>query len=222
MGPSTGSRMAGLAGMAVAGLTLLLTVQAGFAQEIGGSDDTAKKVQKAFDSLYGELCRPSNGTERIEPEVHSTTFAYDSAGDAGEPQNFTLYRYHCFFGAYNETAVYLAANHYGEVQPVSFAVPVFDAIHENDNSDEAVESIRTTGFTTENLLINSEVEPDTLTIRTMSRWRGLGDASSSGTWRFHEGKFVLEAYDVDASYDGAVNPRRIYGAGTPSYGDTDD
>ncbi|TIV72916.1 MAG: DUF1176 domain-containing protein, partial [Mesorhizobium sp.] len=41
------------------------------------------------------------------------------------------------------------------------------------------------------------------------KWRGVGDASSSGTYLFRNGDFSLVQYDVDASYDGEINPQTI-------------
>jgi hypothetical protein len=34
----------------------------------------------------------------------------------------------------------------------------------------------------------------------------VGDASSTGTWLFRDGRFSLVQYEVDASYDGQINP----------------
>jgi hypothetical protein len=58
-------------------------------------------------------------------------------------------------------------------------------------------------------LVNSDFDPDTATLSSYSKWRGIGDASSSGTWVFDDGRFVLARYEVDASYDGEVNPETI-------------
>jgi hypothetical protein len=37
----------------------------------------------------------------------------------------------------------------------------------------------------------------------------VGDASSRGTWVFADGGFRLIRYEVDASYDGEINPQTI-------------
>ncbi|MGO4843166.1 DUF1176 domain-containing protein, partial [Rhizobiaceae sp. 2RAB30] len=42
-----------------------------------------------------------------------------------------------------------------------------------------------------------------------AKWRGVGDASSTGTYIFREGTFTLVKYDVDASYDGEINPETV-------------
>ena len=37
----------------------------------------------------------------------------------------------------------------------------------------------------------------------------MDDASSTGTYLFRGGAFVLVQYDVDASYDGKANPETV-------------
>jgi hypothetical protein len=46
-------------------------------------------------------------------------------------------------------------------------------------------------------------------------WRGLGDASDSGTWLFRNGDFALVRYEVDASHDGEINPDTVLDYETP-------
>ncbi len=72
-----------------------------------------------------------------------------------------------------------------------------------------VESINITGFQTEDQAVNSEYDDTTKTITSFGKWRGAGDASSTGTYLFRHGTFSLVQYDVDASYDGKVNPQTI-------------
>ena len=54
-----------------------------------------------------------------------------------------------------------------------------------------------------------QLRPATRTVTSHSKWRGLGDASSSGQWLFHNGRFILKSYDADASYDGEINPQTV-------------
>lgn len=196
-------------------LALLTPLTAAVAQEAAPS---AKQVRQVFDVLYGDLCTGDLMTDgKTEPEIYQTTFNY---GDEDyDPRPYTLYRFHCYYGAYNEAAAYFGVDDYGEVKQIQFAVPAIDVVYENDYYEDPVEAINVVGFTTYDLIINSDVDPDTLTISSWSKWRGIGDASSVGEWVFHEGSFVLTTYDVDASYDGAINPIRIYGDGEPDYGE---
>lgn len=183
-------------------------------------DDMAgfeKRVQRIFEVSYADIC-PVESLLKAEhpPEIFRTTFNY---GDEDyPPRPFALVRFHCYYGAYNETHVFYRVDDYGEIRQVQFAVPEFDVKYVDDDFDGEVDSIDTAGFTSVDLLVNSTVDAETLTVVSWSKWRGIGDASSSGEWVFKSGEFVLTAFDVDASYDGAVNPQRIYGEGLPAYG----
>ncbi|TIU37137.1 MAG: DUF1176 domain-containing protein, partial [Mesorhizobium sp.] len=76
-------------------------------------------------------------------------------------------------------------------------------------SEGKVESIHIIGFKTSGWATNSDYDENTKTITTSAKWRGVGDASSSGTYLFRNGDFSLVQYDVDASYDGEINPQTI-------------
>jgi hypothetical protein len=52
-------------------------------------------------------------------------------------------------------------------------------------------------------------------LTSWSKWRGVGDASANGTWAFKNGRFVLVKYDVDASYDGEINPQTVIDYDSP-------
>src|SRR5690606_20469742 len=95
------------------------------------------------------------------------------------------------------------------MRPLALAEPDFDVHYENDDFEGAVEGIDVTGMTATTALVNSYFEEETGTLTSASKWRGIGDASSAGTWIFDEGQFVLVHYEVDASYDGEINPEVI-------------
>lgn len=61
------------------------------------------------------------------------------------------------------------------------------------------------GFTASHELTNAEFDKTTNSISSFAKWRGMGDASSSGTWNFVDGQFVLKNYDVDPTYDEKEN-----------------
>ncbi|WP_164730445.1 DUF1176 domain-containing protein [Pelagibacterium montanilacus] len=121
----------------------------------------------------------------------------------------TLHRYFCSAGAYNVQFVYYIEDDYNGASPVAFAVPELDIRYQDDDYDKAVESMTITGFRTQNTLTNSEFDPETGTITSNGYWRGLGDASSLGVWRFTRGEFSLKTYDVDATYDGEIELERL-------------
>lgn len=148
-----------------------------------------------------------------EPIVNTLTYRYiyDSPDDPA--REMTLYDFECTIGAYNVGHVFYTADEYGEIAQVHFATPAFDVINEDpDNYDSPVKEIRLKGFTAYQTLVFPEFDPETQSITNHSYWRGLGDASSSGTWEFQSGDFVLTEYWVDASYDDQINPERIYSA----------
>ncbi|WP_342587146.1 DUF1176 domain-containing protein [Kumtagia ephedrae] len=62
---------------------------------------------------------------------------------------------------------------------------------------------------TDDALVNSFYDDASKSITSAAKWRGVGDASSSGTWMFRDGTFTLVRYDVDASYDGEINPETV-------------
>jgi hypothetical protein len=69
--------------------------------------------------------------------------------------------------------------------------------------------VQIVGYTAEDQLMNSSYDPQTRTISSTNKWRGVGDAASSGAWMFRNGAFTLVKYDVDASYDGEVDPESV-------------
>ena len=85
-----------------------------------------------------------------------------------------------------------------------FATPELDVRYADGDKEAKVESVTIIGYTADDGLVNSFYDEKTMTIQSHDKWRGLGDASSSGTWLFRNGDFTLVKYDVDASYDESV------------------
>ena len=65
------------------------------------------------------------------------------------------------------------------------------------------------GFTATSELVNSEFDPKTNSISSFSKWRGIADAASNGTYAFVDGQFVLKDYDADPTFDEQQNPVTI-------------
>lgn len=135
---------------------------------------------------------------------HNKTDAADAA-----PSEARLFRFFCQMGAYNETHVYYLWNEADGLNEQHFATPELDIRYENDNSEGKLESLDVIGYRSENALVNSSFDEKTLTILSHNKWRGVGDASSDGTWIFRDGAFALVQYDVDATYDGEINPQSV-------------
>ncbi|WP_330166429.1 DUF1176 domain-containing protein [Rhizobium sp. C4] len=50
-------------------------------------------------------------------------------------------------------------------------------------------------------MTNPFFDEKTQSITEFGKWRGLGDAWSSGDWRFEAGKFVMVRYEIDPIYE---------------------
>lgn len=169
-----------------------------------------KRVQKLHAQAGGESCVQGDGGFVPDDAYLSWTFSYQPEWSAeAEKEEVTLVRVFCGAGAYNIQHAWYWVRSYDGLTPLAFAVPSFDVVYENDEIDAALESLTVTGLGSALTLTNSDFDPDTLTITSNSFWRGIGDASSSGTWVFDDGAFVLKRYEIDASYDGEINPEVV-------------
>ena len=167
------------------------------------------RARAMFEATAAATCDPDGpGSEDNAPESHAIGFrySYDAAEDPERTAH--LFRFFCFGGAYNEIHVYYIADDEGALSPLHFAEPQYDVRYAGE-SDETVEAIAVTGFTATGQLVNSGYDREARTITAHSLWRGMGDASSTGTWTFLDGAFRLVHYEVDASYDGEINPQAI-------------
>jgi hypothetical protein len=134
----------------------------------------------------------------------------EASDEADAPDRMvTVYQFECTRGAYNLGQVFFLRNGFDELQPLTFAEPDIHVNYENEDTEGKVLGIDVIGFNASNILINSSVDPAKATITSASKWRGVGDASSSGAWILKAGSFVLSTYEVDASYDGEINPQML-------------
>ncbi|WP_127524148.1 DUF1176 domain-containing protein [Mesorhizobium sp. Z1-4] len=147
--------------------------------------------------------------EERTPETYDLSFryAYETASDPEHTAK--LFRFPCNRGAYNESEVYIYGDEFNELRLLSFATPHLDIRYQDDDFDKPVDAIYVIGFKSVGELVNSEFDPATNTLHSWSKWRGVGDASSRGEWLFRSGEFSLVRFDVDASYDGEINPRTV-------------
>lgn len=166
-----------------------------------------KRVMKLHALAGGDWCEPAGVGYEPEDRFQSWTFSYLPSWDLeGEPEEVTLFRVWCMSGAYNVSHAYYLLRDYEGLTPIAFAAPSIKTRYENeDDIDSALLGVDVTGMIAQNVLVNSEFDPETLNIASHSYWRGMGDASSMGVWTFRDGEFALVHYEVDASYDGEVN-----------------
>jgi hypothetical protein len=170
-------------------------------------DAMLEQARKSFAATYGDEC--DDETPENRPTAYSIRYKDKYAGTDDPPREVRLYRFFCRMAAYNESAYYYISDDVNGVRPLQFAVPELDIRYENGDSEGKVEAVNVTGFQAEDYAINSDYDEGTRTITTFAKWRGVGDASSSGTYLFRDGAFALVQYDVDASYDGEINPQTV-------------
>ena len=165
---------------------------------------------RIFTTAHAGKCsaiRPDGETDA--PETYEIKYHYGTSG-ADEPESTArLFRFYCGSGAYNESHVYYLFDDVTGVRELQFATPELDIRYVDDNHEGAVEGIRIIGFTTAAELENSFYDAASKSITSYAKWRGVGDASSSGHWIFRDGAFTLVKYDVDASYDGEINAETV-------------
>lgn len=178
------------------------------------SDDEEPRTEEAllleqasvmFETAFGSACNAALAPEET-PQHHRLTFRYSYASEGAPDEVAHLFRFFCDRGAYNAIHVYLMMDEAGVMKPLSFATPELHIEYEDDDSDKAATDLRIVGFQTDSMLINSDYDPETFTISSHAKWRGIGDAFSAGKWLFRQGKFSLVRYDVDPSTDGEIEP----------------
>jgi len=118
---------------------------------------------------------------------------------------YTIYQVPCSLAAYNTAERYFLQGPYGDVTPVAFATPVVKTVYEDPQEMTRTKSISITTYSSQISLSNSSFDAQFRSISASHKWRGIGDASEGGTWRFEGGQFVLESYALDPTFDGQTN-----------------
>ena len=175
------------------------------------ADAVRAQVKAAFAATFSETCTlpPGAVPDPNQPEEYEIAFNYPSDMEGEPERKARLFRFFCSVGAYNETHVYYLHEDIEGLRELQFATPELDIRYENDDYEGKVESVRTIGYYADGSLVNSAYDEATKSVTSYSKWRGVGDASSSGTWIFRNGEFALIKYEVDASYDGEINPETV-------------
>lgn len=182
------------------------------------SKDTLGAEQRTaisyFDQNFAATCQPFSeskwlfeGTDEQNPVRAELNYRgkYDASGS--KVKTDIVYQFFCSSGAYNRRFVYLKK--IGDVfDTLSFATPELQIEYE-DRHDEKVEEIKIIGFASYLSLTNSFLDLGNLKLIEKSYWRGLGDAYHRSTYLYSDGQFILKSFEVDASYDGEVEPQLI-------------
>lgn len=174
--------------------------------------DAVLEVVKTAFATHADQCsgRPSDTDGGgVQPETYPIAYRFKSDAETDPERQARLFRFYCSAGAYNETHIYYLHDEIGGLREIHFAAPELDIRYENDNTEGNVESINIIGYRADGSLVNSFYDEATKSISSFAKWRGVGDASASGTWMFRDGEFTLVRYDVDASYDGEINPETL-------------
>ncbi len=180
------------------------------------ADTVLEQARQAFAASYGGQCTPDlDDPSQAEPQAHTLKYHETYEGADQQERESRLFRFFCSMAAYNEDAVYYLYDEIQGLRQLQFAAPELDIHYENNNSEGKVEALNITGFQTDDRLVNSDYDETTKTIRSYAKWRGVGDASESGAWLFRNGDFALVRYEVDASYDGEINPETVLDYETP-------
>jgi len=149
-----------------------------------------------------------------EPYIYQLFFRRTYQNSDQPDLEYRLYEYPCYAGAYNFSSIYFSANEYDEVEQVFFSFPDYDVTYK-DEDETIVDQITLNGFYSWENLTNPDFDEASMTLYSISKWRGLGDASSSGRWQFKQGRWVLTSFDIDPTFDGKISMIRIFGEGVP-------
>lgn len=186
---------------------LLLGVAPSHAQ----GEDIEKAAKKLHAQIGGDYCQSLDEAYDAEDAYQSWTFSYPmSWGAEGEEEEITLVRIWCMSGAYNEVHAYYTHGEFEGLRPLAFAVPAHEADYENEDALEGdLLDLKVVGMNATTFLVNSQFDPETRAITSFGLWRGIGDASDAGTWEFMDGRWTLTYFEIDASYDGEMNPEVV-------------
>lgn len=177
----------------------------------GGASAEDGRLAKARDmilSLYPESCDADLAAdfEGLENVAYPVTWQEEDWDGAPIEREGTLFEINCYLAAYNIVVAYVFAPNEDVMEamlPVSFAVPEFTLDYADDDTDQTKLAAppTVTGFSAETLLVNPTFDPETNTITSFAKWRGLGDAYSSGEWTLESGRFVLKHFVIDPIYE---------------------
>lgn len=152
----------------------------------------------------------ANGAPSEPPVPYKVTVPGE---DGAEAADFVVWEVLCDMAAYNVLYIYWVEGEYIGLKPLSFPMPVFQAEMERpEDPDSPVKSLAVTSWTARDKLVNPAFDPATLTFSHFSKYRGIGDASESGTWVLGYEAANLLTFEVDASYDGEINPIPLFPA----------
>lgn len=156
----------------------------------------------------GDPARGAVGTGARAITVHEVSYAVPARE---EPQAARLLLVACMLGAYSVYTTLFLDDGEG-LRPLAFPQPELDIVRVGRDW-ATLESVAITGWRAETALVDPVFDPRTGLLESVVRWRGLGDASERRVYALHEGRFVLERYEVDPTYDGAQDYILLFARG---------
>lgn len=190
-----------------------------FPEDCGGGPSGSAGAQ-AINPVVWEMfegqrdrCR-APGAYEDEPQIFELHFRYEWDEPGTTTRTMTLYQFWCTGGAYNIYDLFYLEDEYGEVSPVQFAYPNV-AVTYADEAQEVLDTVAIRDFGATDLLGIATFDPETQSIHSFVKWRGLGDAAESGVWVFENGAFRLDYFEVDPTFDGEINRIVVLENGLP-------
>lgn len=187
----------------------LLIALAAFLPSAASSNEPAGWEVQAFERARAvnaetlpDFCEPATfGPEADQAEAHLLPI-----GEEDATREALLIRFPCMRAAYNEVYVFVLSDRHGQVTPVFFPSPRVEVRYVDDDTERGVEALEMGETIDAREVVNPRYDPDSRTMEEHRMWRGLGDARSMTRWGFRDGRFQIMRLDVDATYDGEVNP----------------
>lgn len=173
------------------------------------ADDLTARATDVFRAAFDETCYSAflEDGGLIDPPQR---FDLRMPMTYSDPENAVLWLFRCNIGAYNVQAVPMLWTEYDGIRPAPVTRPDLQVINEvPDDYESPVKELRILGWSASNMVVNPEFDAASQTLRATGYWRGMGDASDSSVWRLVDGAFRLVRFDVDASYDGEINPTSL-------------
>lgn len=175
-------------------------------------DDTTAKVLAAFRATFAGDCEtlaPDAEPDAADPQIFDLKYKmkYDAEGDPVHESK--LYQFYCGAGAYNSNEVYYLAGDDGEFSQLQFAEPELQIEYDDPGEETKLKSMTVIGYHAADRLVNSDYDEETQELTSFSKWRGIGDASSSGKWIFRDGEFTLVHYEVDPTTNEEEDPQTV-------------
>lgn len=192
----------------------MLTASALPALADSATDAADIAAARAFiEPVMGKTCdfqSKSDGTPDGYNNVYPLSYRTKGQDQDSPDEKLTLVELACSAGAYNFNLIYLTRNADGVWELLTFSQPTLDFDYADENFSRLKAPPKVAGFITSAQLTNAEYDPASRTLTTEAKWRGIGDAWSSGQWQFVEGVFVLKKYEVDPTFqppgDQALDP----------------